>query len=110
EDQQGRLFMANIHDHAVLSDILKTNGSGFTASHGDEFLAANNAQFVGFSMEVGPAGDLYVLDWHDADICGTSVLNKDTGRVYRIAPEKSHAKNWPGRFDDLNTKSDEELV
>ena len=110
EDQQGRLFMANIHDHAVLSDILKTNGSGFTASHGDEFMVANNAQFVGFSMEVGPAGDLYVLDWHDADICGGSVLNKDTGRVYRIMPEKSYAKDWPGRFDDLNNRSDEELV
>ena len=110
EDQQGRLFMANIHDHAVLSDILKTNGSGFTASHGDEFMEANNAQFVGFSMEVGPAGDLYVLDWHDADICGSSVLNKNTGRVYRIAPEVSRAKNWPGRFDDLNTRSDVELA
>jgi putative membrane-bound dehydrogenase-like protein len=108
--EQGRLFMANIHDHGVLSDILTPNGSGFTASHGDEFMMANNAQFVGFSMEVGPAGDLYVLDWHDADICGGDVLNKDTGRVFRISPEKSLADNWSGRFDDLNKKSDNELV
>ncbi|WP_273569103.1 PVC-type heme-binding CxxCH protein [Maribacter halichondriae] len=108
--EQGRLFMANIHDHGVLSDILEPNGSGFTARHSDEFMMANNAQFVGFSMEVGPAGDLYVLDWHDADICGGDVLNKDTGRVFRITPEKSLAENWPGRFDDLNKRSDEELV
>lgn len=110
EEQHGRLFMANIHDHAILSDILNTNGSGFTATHGDEFMEANNAQFVGFSMEVGPAGNLYVLDWHDADICGSSVLNKNTGRVYRIAPEESKAIDWPGRYDDLNNRSDVELA
>ncbi len=109
-DQQGRIFMANIHEHAVLSDILTPNGSGFTASHGEDFMLANNAQWVGFSIEVGPEGALYVLDWHDADICGGEVLNKETGRVYRIMPEKSSADNWPGRFDDLSKKSDQELV
>ncbi|MCJ7465838.1 MAG: PmoA family protein [Maribacter sp.] len=110
KDQQGRIFMANIHEHAVLSDILTPNGSGFTASHGEDFMLANNAQWVGFSIEVGPEGALYVLDWHDADICGGEVLNKETGRVYRIMPEKSVAENWPGRFDDLSEKSDVELV
>ncbi|MEQ9582371.1 MAG: hypothetical protein RIM68_09455, partial [Arenibacter sp.] len=109
-DQQGRLFMANIHEHAVLSDILTPKGSGFTASHGEDFMMANNAQWVGFSMEVGPGGDLYVLDWHDAEICGDAVINKDTGRVYRIMPKNSQAESWPGRFDDLSKKSDRELV
>ena len=109
-EEQGRLFMANIHEHGVLSDFLTPKGSGFTASHGDDFMMANNAQFVGFSMEVGPAGDLYVLDWHDADICGDDVLNKDTGRVFRIAPETSLADNWEGRFEDLHKMTDTELV
>ncbi len=109
-EEQGRLFMANIHDHGILSDILTPNGSGFIASHGDEFMMANNAQFVGFSMEIGPAGDLYVLDWHDADICGADVLNKDTGRVFRIAPKKSLADNWKGRYEDLNKMTDIGLV
>jgi putative membrane-bound dehydrogenase-like protein len=110
EEQQGRLFMANIHEHAILSDILSTNGSGFTASHGEDFMLANNAQWIGFSMEVGPEGGVYVLDWHDADICGKEVLNKETGRVFRIVPENSLAKDWPGRYEDLNLSSDEELV
>jgi putative membrane-bound dehydrogenase-like protein len=109
-DQQGRIFMANIHEHAVLSDVLNKNGSGFSASHGEDFMLANNAQWIGFSMEVGPEGGLYVLDWHDADICGNDVVNKDTGRVFRIMPEKSLAENWPGRNDDLTKKSDVELV
>ena len=58
--------MANIHEHAVLSDVLVPEGSGFTAHHGDDFLMANNAQWIGFSLEIGPDGALYVLDWHDA--------------------------------------------
>lgn len=107
---QGRLFMANIHEHAVLSDVLENKGSGFVARHGEDFLMANNAQWIGFSMEIGPAGDMYVLDWHDADICGKEVLNKETGRIYRISPEKSLAENWEGRYADLKKMTDEQLV
>ena len=47
---------------------------------------ANNAHWIGFSLEIGPDGALYVLDWHDGDICGQDVLHQDTGRIYRIAP------------------------
>ncbi len=108
--EKGRIFMANIHEHAVLSDILTPKGSGFVASHGDDFMSANNGQWVGFSMEVGPEGGLYVLDWHDADICGQEVKNSETGRVFRIVPEKTLAQNWPGRYGDLEKLNDHELV
>jgi len=108
--QQGRVFMANIHEHAVLSDVLERKGSGFTAHHGDDFLMANNAQWVGFSMEVGPDGALYVLDWHDADICGADVQHHETGRIFRIAPTPSLAEQWPGRYSDLRTMPDTALV
>ena len=107
---QGRIFMANIHEHAVLSDILEPKGSGFVGHHGDELLTANNAQWVGFSMELGPEGALYVLDWHDADICGKEVLNGETGRIFRIMPTKSEAQNFPNRYADLTKLSDRELV
>lgn len=110
EKYHGQLFMANIHEHAVLTDVLKPKGSGFVASHGEDLLKANNAQWIGFSMEIGPAGDVYVLDWHDADICGKDILNKDTGRVFRISAKDSKSKDWEGRYDDLSTKSDHHLV
>ncbi|MDF9797377.1 putative membrane-bound dehydrogenase-like protein [Catalinimonas alkaloidigena] len=110
DEHQGRIFMANIHEHAVLSDVLERKGSGFTAHHGDDFLMANNAQWVGFSMEVGPEGALYVLDWHDADICGQEVLNSKTGRIFKISPENSQAEQWKGRYDDLTKMTDAELV
>ena len=108
--QQGRIFMANIHEHAVLSDVLERKGSGFTAHHGDDFLMANNAQWIGFSVEIGPDGALYVLDWHDGDICGQDILHKETGRIYRIVPKTSLAADWPGRYADLQQMSDAQLV
>lgn len=110
EDQRGRLFMANIHEHAVLTDVLEKQGSGFVARHGDDFMMANNAQWIGFSIEVGPDGAVYVLDWHDADICGKDVLDKDTGRIFRISPKASRAENWAGRYDDLKTMTDLRLA
>jgi putative membrane-bound dehydrogenase-like protein len=107
---QGRIFMANIHEHAVLSDVLEPKGSGFAGHHGDELLTANNAQWVGFSMELGPEGALYALDWHDADICGKEVLNGETGRIFRIMPTKSQAKDFPNRYADLSQLTDRQLV
>ncbi len=110
KEERGRIFMANIHEHAVLSDILEPKGSGFVGRHGDDFLMANNAQWVGFSMEIGPDGGVYALDWHDADICGKEVLNSETGRIFRIMPEKSQAKDFDGRYSDLNKMTDKQLV
>lgn len=110
ESQHGRVFMANIHEHAVLSDVLERKGSGFVGHHGDDFLVANNAQWVGFSMEIGPEGGVYVLDWHDGDICGKEVLNQETGRIFRIMPEKSLAEEWKGRYSDLEKHTDKELA
>ncbi len=108
--QAGRVFMANIHEHAVLSDVLERKGSGFTAHHGEDFVLANNAQWIGFSVEIGPDGNLYVLDWHDGDICGQAITHKETGRIFRIAPAQSLAKDWNGRYGDLKALSDAELV
>ncbi len=110
EEHHGRLFMANIHERAVLSDVLEPKGSGFVAKHGHDFLHANNPQWIGFSMEVGPEGAVYVLDWHDGDITGSEILHKDTGRIFRIAPKTSMAQNWDGRYDDLKTMTDAQLV
>ena len=110
EKYKGRIFMANIHEHAVLTDILERSGSGYVGRHGDDFALANNAQWIGFSLEIGPDGGVYVLDWHDADICGKEVLNKDTGRVFRYMPETSAAKAFPNRYADLNKLTDSQLV
>ncbi len=110
QQYKGRIFMANIHEHAVLTDILEPSGSGFVGHHGDDFALANNAQWIGFSIEIGPEGAIYVLDWHDADICGKEVLNKETGRIFRITSKKSDAVDFADRYSDLTKLNDAALV
>ncbi|MEM0926791.1 MAG: PVC-type heme-binding CxxCH protein, partial [Planctomycetota bacterium] len=101
-----RLFMCNIHEHAVLTDVLERKGSSFLGHHGDDFLPTNDLAWVGFSVEIGPEGGVYVLDWHDQDICGNAVKFPDSGRVYRIMPSDAE----PSTPLNLAAMSDAELV
>jgi len=101
-----RIFMANLHEHALLTDILVPRGSGFVGQHCDDAVLANDPMWIGFSIETGPDGAVYILDWHDADICGNSVNDKGTGRIYRFAP-----RGLPGKTGlDIAALSDLELV
>ena len=106
KEYRDRILMANLHEHNVITDILKPSGSGFIGHHGDEPLFANDNAWVGFSMEIGPDGAAYVLDWHDTEICGNATHDKDTGRIYRLAP-----KGLPGKLGiNLAAQTDLELV
>ena len=86
EKYRDRLFMCNIHEHAILTDEMVPKGSSFIGQHGDDFLPTNDMAWVGFSVEMGPDGGVYILDWHDQDVCGNSVKFPNSGRVYRIMP------------------------
>lgn len=101
-----RLIMGNIHEHAVLTDILERRGSGFVGHHGDNLLRSNDNLFIGFQIEIGPEGAVYVLDWYDSDICGRKVDPQLTGRIYRVTygDVKSPTNLRLGR------QSDDELI
>lgn len=101
-----RLFMCNIHEHAVLTDIMVPKGSSFVGKHGDDFMPTNDLAWVGFSVEIGPEGGVYILDWHDQDICGNKVSFPNSGRVYRIMPKGSAPVARP----NLPALTDGELV
>lgn len=87
EKYRDQLFMCNIHQHAVLTDEMSRSGSGFIGHHGEDFMPTNDLAWVGFSVEIGPEGGVYILDWHDTDICGNAINFPDSGRIYRIMPE-----------------------
>ena len=100
-----RLFMCNIHEHAVLTDIIEPSGSSFIGKHGDDFMPTNDLAWVGFSVETGPEGGVYLLDWHDQDICGNAIKFPNSGRVYRIMPKGAKAEPR----SNLGAMSDAEL-
>jgi putative membrane-bound dehydrogenase-like protein len=103
---RNRLFMCNIHEHAVLTDIMVPKGSSFIGKHGDDFMPTNDMAWVGFSVEIGPEGGVYILDWHDNDVCGNAVNFPNSGRVYRIMPKGAKPIARP----NLRAMSDAQLV
>jgi putative membrane-bound dehydrogenase-like protein len=86
-EYRDQLFMCNIHEHAVLVDYMEPSGSTYIGRHGSDFMPTNDLAWVGFSMEIGPDGGVYILDWHDTDICGNTINFPKSGRIYRIMPK-----------------------
>jgi len=105
-EYRDQLFMCNIHQHQVLTDVMKPSGSSFIGSHGEDFATMNDLAWVGFSVEIGPDGGVYILDWHDTDICGNRINFPDSGRIYRLITENAPSIKRP----DIAALTDEELV
>jgi len=106
QQYHGQAFMGNIHHHMLYVDNLEQRGSGFRGTHGGDFMVAHDQHFLGFNMDTGPEGGIWVIDWNDADICGRIVHQKGTGRIYRITHQNCET------VKDLNLAklSDTELV
>jgi putative membrane-bound dehydrogenase-like protein len=108
QEYRGQLFMGNIHGRRLNVDILKPKGSGYVASHGPDFLLANDewARFI--NMRYGPDGNVYLIDWYDKQACHKNepeIWDRTNGRVYKI----SYRGTKPVKVD-LQKCTDEELV
>ncbi len=101
-----QLFKCNIHQHEVLIDFMERSGSGYIGKHHSAFLPINDLAWVGFSLEIGPDGGVYILDWHDTDICGNAINFPDSGRIYRVMPKNAKKIKRP----NLSKLSDQELA
>jgi putative membrane-bound dehydrogenase-like protein len=110
EEYRDQMFMGNIHGHRINMDRLKPKGSSFVASHGPDFLLANDAWARFINMRYGPDGNVYLLDWYDKQACHVGdrvdAWDRDNGRIYKI----SHRATKPVVGIDLTKKSDKELV
>jgi putative membrane-bound dehydrogenase-like protein len=108
EYADNKLFMGNVHGHRFNMDVLKRRGSGFVASHGPDFLLANDAWARFINLRYGPDGNVYFIDWYDKQACHTGnidIWDRSNGRVYKV----SYRGIQPVRVD-LADKSDLELV
>ena len=108
EEMRNAILMNNIHGYRTNSDVLERDGSGYTSSHGDDFILTNDSWSQWLDYVYGPAGSMYVIDWYDKNQCHSSnpdVHDKTLGRIFKISHKDDKAVTI-----DLAQKSNAELV
>ncbi|MDA1273476.1 MAG: c-type cytochrome [Verrucomicrobia bacterium] len=88
EEYRGTILMGNIHDSAVHQDRLTPSGSSFKASFMKDFVRANDGWFRPVSLQVGPDGALWIMDWYDKYPCYQNA-NADPDGV-----DRAHGRIW----------------
>ncbi len=106
---QNSVIFGSIHGCSLKQNILKPNGSTFTASRGDDFLVSGDKNFRPINLKWGPNGDIFLIDWHDQNPChqtNPDDWDYDRGRVYRIQLKGTKTK----KAEDLGKKTPAELM
>ncbi|MEC8974003.1 MAG: PVC-type heme-binding CxxCH protein, partial [Verrucomicrobiota bacterium] len=87
---RGAAFMNNIHGARLNMDILKPSGSGYTASHGPDFVGFNDRWSQVINLRYDLDGSVYLIDWYDKNQCHRNdpdSHDRSNGRVYKIVYE-----------------------
>src|SRR4051794_27013826 len=103
------VVFGSIHGCSIKRNVLKRNGSTYTASRGDDFLVSGDKNFRPINLRWGPNGEIYCSDWHDQNPCHQAAADSwdyEHGRVYRIQTVGLKTK----KAEDLGKKTPEELL
>jgi putative membrane-bound dehydrogenase-like protein len=90
EDTHGHVFFGNIHDNAIHEEALEPAGATFKAKPVRDFLRANDGWFRPVSIQTGPDGFLWVMDWCDKYPCYQNAqanpegVDREKGRIWRV--------------------------
>ena len=102
------IFMTNLLGNRLNNDILSRVGSGYVASHGRDFLFANDLWFRCISQKIAPDGSVYLIDWYDKQAChrrDRELWDRTNGRVFQV--RYGQPTPWT---TDLGRLADAELV
>ncbi len=107
EEHRGKLFMNNIHGARLNEDRLTPVGSGYVGDGEPDFLFANDSWSQFISLQVGPDGQMVLIDWYDQTQCHQQrdAVDRGNGRIFKVV--YGDAATVPV---DLSAKSDAELV
>ena len=89
-DTHGNVFFGNIHDNAIHEEALEPVGATFKAKPVRDFLRANDGWFRPVSIQTGPDGFLWVMDWCDKYPCYQNAqanpggVDREKGRIWRV--------------------------
>jgi len=90
KEYRDTIFMNNIHGFRTNTDRLQRKGSGYAATHGPDFLLANDAWSQMINFRYGPDGSVHVIDWYDKNQCHSTnpdLHQKTLGRIFKIRHE-----------------------
>jgi putative membrane-bound dehydrogenase-like protein len=108
EHHRGKLFMNNIHGARLNEDRLAPAGSGYVGDGEPDFLFANDSWSQFISLQVGPDGQMVLLDWYDANEChhgDAAKHDRSNGRMFKVIYNLAPPVNV-----DLARESDAALV
>jgi len=105
---RGQPLLGNIHGKRINQEQLIPEGSGYKASHGPDFLKANDFNFTAVTLKQAPDGSVVFSDWYDQQKChsrNTEIWDRTNGRLYRVK-YTAHWKPWkatPGIWEPAST-------
>ncbi len=89
---RGKLFMNNIHGARLNEDKVTPAGSGYVGDGEPDFLFANDTWSQFISLQVGPDGQMVVLDWYDRNQCHSGDdggHDRTNGRIFKVVYDRS---------------------
>lgn len=108
KEYRNDIFMNNINGAKLNIDHLARSGSGYEATHKNDFLSMNDSWSQWLNFKYDPGGSVYAIDWYDKNQCHSpnpDVHNKTMGRIFKITHDND---KWVKI--DLSKASDMELV
>ena len=89
ERHRGTLFMNNIHGARLNEDRLTPSGSGYVGDGEPDFLFANDSWSQFISLQVGPDGQMVLLDWYDQTQCHGRAVDRSNGRIFKVIYDRA---------------------
>jgi putative membrane-bound dehydrogenase-like protein len=108
EKYHNQIFMNNIHGARLNQDQLTPQGSGYVGNRAPDFLLANDSWSQIINLQLGPDGQMYMIDWYDKNQCHRTEVDahdRTNGRIFRV----SYGETKPVHVD-LKKLSSQELV
>lgn len=108
EEYRSKIYMNNIHGARINVDKLARRGSGYVASHEDDFILTNDSWSQLLNFRYDASGSVFAIDWYDKNQCHSpnpDVHQKTMGRIFKISHDSDQ---WTQV--DLSKASNKELV
>ena len=108
EKYRDQIFMNNIHGQRLNEDLLLPKGSGYVGDRAPDFCMARDRWSQIINLQYGPDGQMWMIDWYDANACHhreTDGHDRTNGRIFKVS-----YKNAKPVTVDLQKLSDDELI